>query len=142
MRPSCSLLWSVLLLLSAGCGEPSPDRSAGRPEEVSPAAIPPASESASSAAALRRDLRDAERTIASLRGELEAIRREREAWLDANWRPDLPGSTGGVPSGHGRVTGTDEELNIVLVSVGSDDPVRVGVSMTVSRRGEPMSQSG
>jgi hypothetical protein len=41
-----------------------------------------------------------------------------------------------MPAIDGQVTGTDEELNIVLISVGTDDNVKVGFTMTVFRGGE------
>jgi uncharacterized protein YlxW (UPF0749 family) len=37
---------------------------------------------------------------------------------------------------HGTVVGVDEELNIVLISVGTDDEVKIGYTFTVYRSGE------
>jgi hypothetical protein len=41
-----------------------------------------------------------------------------------------------MPAISGQVTGVDEDLNIVLISVGVDDLVKVGFTMTVFRGGE------
>ena len=58
------------------------------------------------------------------------------ARLGADWAKDLQA----MPDINGQVTGVDEDLNIVLVSVGTDDEVKVGFTMVVYRGGEYVGQ--
>jgi hypothetical protein len=98
---------------------------------------------------LRNDLERANGQIKQLEGDLAAVQKEKTALaeevqkkanliaminerLGADWIQGLQD----MPDIKGQVTGVDEDLNIVLVSVGEDDLVKVGFTMTVFRGGE------
>jgi predicted nucleic acid-binding Zn-ribbon protein len=98
---------------------------------------------------LRNDLERANGNITQLKDELAATQKEKTQIAE-----DLQKKTNvlkmvadrfgadalidiqNMPPINGQVTGVDEDLNIVLVSVGTDDDVKVGFTMTVYRGGE------
>jgi len=98
---------------------------------------------------LRNDLERANGQISQLQDELAATQKEKtelaeELQKKANLIAMITERIGAaaiaemqnMPAINGQVTGVDEDLNIVLVSVGTDDEVKVGFTMTVYRGGE------
>jgi small nuclear ribonucleoprotein (snRNP)-like protein len=98
---------------------------------------------------LRNDLERANGNIAQLEADLAATQKEKTELAEDNQKKAnliamIAAKIGSaaiaemenMPDIRGQVTGVDEDLNIVLVSVGVDDDVKVGFTMTVYRGGE------
>jgi predicted nuclease with TOPRIM domain len=98
---------------------------------------------------LRNDLERANGNIAQLEADLASTQKEKTELAEADQKKanliamikakigaDAVLRMENMPDIKGQVTGVDEDLNIVLVSVGGDDEVKVGFTMTVYRGGE------
>jgi DNA repair exonuclease SbcCD ATPase subunit len=98
---------------------------------------------------LRNDLERANGNIAQLEADLASTQKEKTELAEADQKKAnliamIKAKIGSaavmemenMPDIKGQVTGVDEDLNIVLVSVGGDDEVKVGFTMTVYRGGE------
>ncbi len=98
---------------------------------------------------LRNDLERANQQLKRVQADLATCQKEKATLSEADQKKARliaqftakfgTGALAGImdmPAVNGQVTGVDEDLNIVLVSVGTDDDMEVGFTMTVFRGGE------
>jgi len=102
---------------------------------------------------LRNDLERVTQQMKRVQADLETCQKEKAAVVEDNQKKarllaqasaifgnDWIKNLKDMPAVSGQVTGVDEGLNIVLVSVGTDDEMEVGFTMTVYRGGEFIGQ--